>query len=86
MKYLIISFNSRNSVMTFAKLARKNGLYTSIINTPRSVSVSCGLSVRTEFQNLQSIISLLKKSNLSDLIGVYSITRKGQYEEIEKFY
>ena len=39
MKYLIISFNSRNSVMTFAKLARKNGLYTSIINTPRSVSV-----------------------------------------------
>ncbi len=86
MKYLIISFNSRNSVMTFAKLARKNGLYTSIINTPRSVSVSCGLSVRTEFQNLQSIISLLKKSNLSDLIGIYSITRKGQYEEIEKFY
>ncbi len=86
MKYLIISFNSRNSVMTFAKLARKNGLYTSIINTPRSVSVSCGLSVRTEFQNLQSIISLLKKSNLSGLIGVYSITRKGQYEEIEKFY
>ena len=86
MKYLIISFNSRNSVITFAKLARKNGLYTSIINTPRSVSVSCGLSVRTEFQNLQSIISLLKKSNLSGLIGVYSITRKGQYEEIEKFY
>ena len=86
MKYLIISFNSRNSVMTFAKLARKNGLYTSIINTPRSVSVSCGLSVRTEFQNLQSIISLLKKSNMSGLIGVYSITRKGQYEEIEKFY
>ena len=86
MKYLIISFNSRNSVMTFAKLARKNGLYTSIINTPRSVSVSCGLSVRTEFQNLQSIISLLKKSNLSGLIGVYSITRKGQYEEMEKFY
>ncbi len=86
MKYLIISFNSRNSVMTFAKLARKNGLYTNIINTPRSVSVSCGLSIRTEFRNLQFIISLLQKSNLPGLIGVFSVIRKGQYEEVEKFY
>lgn len=86
MKYLIISFKSRNNVMTFAKIMQKNGLYTSVINTPRSVSISCGLSIRTEFHNLQSVITLLRKSNLSGLIGVYSITRKGTHEEVEKFY
>ncbi len=86
MKYLIISFKSRNNVMTFAKLMRKNGLYVSIINTPRSVSISCGLSIRSEFNNLQAVLSLLRKSNLSGLIGVYAITRKGSHEEIEKFF
>ncbi len=86
MKYLIISFKSRNSVMTFAKILKKNGIYTNIINTPRIISTSCGLSIKTEFHNLQIVLSLLRKINLSGLIGIYSITRKGTHEEVEKFY
>lgn len=86
MKYLIISFKSRNSVMRFANIMRKNNLFASIINTPKSIYSSCGLSIRTEFRNLHSITSLLQNLDCQDLIGVYAITRKGLYEKIEKFY
>ena len=85
MKYLIIAFKSRINLQNFVKSMRLVGISATIINTPRSISVSCGLSARTEYRYLNSVITLLQ-SNAETLIGVYAVTRNGVYEQVEKVY
>ena len=85
MKYLIIAFKSRINLQNFVKTLRLVGISATIINTPRSISVSCGLSARTEYRYLNSVITLLQ-SNAETLIGVYAVTRNGVYEQVEKVY
>ena len=72
MKNLIISFKSRNSLYMFAKTMRANGITTSIINTPRSIAISCGLSIKTEMRYFSILLILLKQSKISDFIGMFS--------------
>ncbi len=86
MKYLIIAFKSRNNLQNFVKTLRLVGITATIINTPRSISVSCGLSARTDYRYLNSIISLLKQTNTETLLGVFAVTRNGVYEQVEKVY
>lgn len=84
MKYLIIAFKSRNNLQSFARNLRLYGISVSIVNTPRSVSVSCGLSARVEYRYLNTIKIALSKTDLSSFLGVYAITRNGVYEQVEK--
>ncbi len=86
MKYLIIAFKSRTQLQNFAKTLRLYGLNVSVINTPRSISISCGLSIRTEYHYLSTIKTILLQSQFESLLGIYSITRNGLYEQIEKVY
>lgn len=86
MKYLIIAFKSRNELQSFARALRLYGITVSIVNTPRSVSVSCGLSARAEYRYLNSIKTALSQSNFSSFIGVYLINRNGVYEQAEKIF
>lgn len=84
MKFLIISYKSRNSIMTFAKSLRVNGINYTIINTPHSIYSGCSLSVKTEYRFLNFVINLIKQTNLSDFIGVFSNNNKSNYAQIER--
>ena len=86
MKYLIVAFKSRTVLQSFAKTLRLYGINASIVNTPHSISVSCGLSVRTEFKYLNSVINILNGTNKESFLGIYSIFRNGLYEQVEKIY
>ncbi|MBE7076876.1 MAG: DUF3343 domain-containing protein [Clostridiales bacterium] len=81
MKSIIIAFKSRNSIHSFSKLLKTNGVYSSIINTPHSISSSCGLSLKTEYKNFNVITSLISQLRTSDLIGIYMI-EKNEFGEI----
>ena len=85
MKYLIVAFKSRTNLQNFVKSLRLVGISASIVNTPRSISVSCGLSARVDYRYLNTILNLLTQYN-ETLIGVYAITRNGIYEQVEKVY
>lgn len=84
MKYLIIAFKSRNELQSFARTLRLYGITVSIVNTPRSVSVSCGLSARAEYRYLNAIKSAMSQTSFGSLLGIYLITRNGVYEQAEK--
>ena len=86
MKYLIIAFKSRNNLQSFARTLRLYGINVSIVNTPRSISISCGLSARTEYRYLNTVKTALSQTDLSSFIGIYVITRNGVYEQVEKVY
>ena len=86
MKYIIVSFNNRNSLYTFAKILKNYNISNSIINTPHSVSRSCGLSIKVNLSYHNTIINIIKSSHLQDILGVFIIERQGFNERIERLY
>lgn len=45
MENIIAVFNNRNQAMRFSSNLKKLGIPSKVINTPRDLSVSCGISV-----------------------------------------
>ena len=85
MKHIIISFKSRTILYTFAKLLKINNINSSIINTPRRIAVSCGLSLQANFLHLNKVVSILKQNNFSGFIGLYIQTSIGSQLKFEKY-
>ena len=83
---LLIVFQSRNSLYSFAKFLKSNGMNINIINTPNSVSTSCTLSIKTDFKNLDRILSMINGKKVSGMIGIYSISKNLGYERVERLY
>lgn len=47
MNDIIVVFRSRSAALSFASALRSHGASGRVVNTPRALSASCGLSVRT---------------------------------------
>ena len=73
MKFLLISFASRNDVYSFSNILKRNNISIRIINTPKAVGSSCTLSIKTNFENFQHIAQLLNIYKPKSFQGVYSI-------------
>lgn len=46
MKYIIAVFRSRNETLYFANMFKKNGMFVSVVNTPKEAGQACGISVK----------------------------------------
>lgn len=86
MKYIIVSYKSRNNLISFAKLVNRNGIPTQIINTPRSIAVSCGLSIKIEYKYFNQIIRYIHSSNSSGFLGIYLVNKTNTFEQIDRLY
>ena len=86
MKFIIISFKSRNSLLKFVKIARQQGVFIDIINTPLIISKSCGLSGKTIFQNLNIIKMLVHQLEISDFMGIFYLEHNGFQERLQRLY
>ena len=86
MKKIVIAFKSRNTLQLFAKIMKAHSIPTEIINTPRSISISCGLSARTDFRFYNSIIILLQNAKLEGFLGLYLLERQGLREQTQRLY
>ena len=73
----IASFRSRQQVLKFEGALRREGIRTSIITTPRDVSMGCGLSIRFELEDYPAVREICAHLRPSNLIGFYRITREG---------
>ena len=85
-KFLVISFKSRNELFSFVKFLRENGIIAQIINTPRIVSHSCGLSAKTNEFNYSKLVNLLSLTKPYGFLGLFLITRLGLQEKAERLY
>ncbi len=86
MNYLIIAFKSRNSLYAFVKNLQLYGISASVVNTPRAVSVSCGLSARADYRYINAIKSMLANKNYDGFLGIYHVSLNGAYERVEKIF
>lgn len=86
MKYLLVAFRSRNSLLAFIKNLRLNGVAVEIVNTPRSISVSCGLSAKLSPTYTNYIINLLSRNSFDNFVGIYLVTRIGLKEQVSKIF
>lgn len=59
MNNIIIAFKARSDSLKFSELLRKGGVPSTIINTPRELSVGCGLSVSVEQKYREYALSLI---------------------------
>lgn len=67
----IFAFRSRTRSMRLYDLLRSGGVDCEIINTPREVSASCGLSVRVSDAEIERAIGVYEYYRLDTLIGVF---------------
>lgn len=86
MKYIILAFKSRNDVFNFIKVLKRNNITSSIINTPRSISTSCGLSIKIFYHYYPIAIRLIKQNYTTGLIGAYLIETNGIKEQLTKIF
>lgn len=73
MKYTVVVFQSRNDTMRFYKFIKNYGLYCAVINTPRSLASSCGISVKIDKRLFVYSSNIIKTSHLYSFKGIYDI-------------
>ena len=69
---VIAVFRSKTETLNFASILRSYGVDCVVINTPRSINVSCGISVKfsSEFSNIAKII--ISRRSFATFAGFYN--------------
>jgi len=74
MKYIIVMFNSRNDTMRFYTLIKKFNGFCSIVNTPHSLSRSCGISVKISGTLINFARNIIVNNRFATFKGIYEIS------------
>ena len=67
----VFAFRSRTQSMKMYDCLRTNGLACEIVNTPREVSASCGLSVCVADDDIERAMGIYRYYTPDTLIGVF---------------
>ncbi|MBQ8430389.1 MAG: DUF3343 domain-containing protein [Clostridia bacterium] len=86
MKYTIVVFSSRNETMRFYRIVKNYGLFASIINTPRKLASSCGISCKIDVRLISYSINIIHQEMYQTCKGIYSIELINGRELITKLY
>ncbi|MBS4534406.1 DUF3343 domain-containing protein [Clostridium sp. D2Q-14] len=71
----VITFDSTHHAIEAEKKIKDENIDIKTIPTPREVSVSCGLSIKFDYIDLNRIKSIIEDNNLS-ISNIYIITRE----------
>lgn len=82
-EFIIITFNSTNFAMQTESYLKNNEIKQQIIPTPREITLSCGLSIRTPIENKDTILDLVRQEKIS-VKKVYRLSGSGKDRVIEE--
>lgn len=71
MSYYLVVFRSRSETMKFVNILNSYGVVVSIVNTPRQLSVSCGISAKIQTSCLSFAKDILKRRQFYTFAGIY---------------
>jgi hypothetical protein len=83
MSDLIISFESANFAIQTEAYLKKLGVKLQMMPTPREITLSCGLSIKTSVDNLNKISELVDKEIIR-IKGIYVLNFDGKQKSIQK--
>ena len=72
MTYVLAVFRSRNQAVDFYSKLRSQNVRCTLINTPKSANVGCGLSIKLDVVGLNKAKRIIKISDYSAFFGFFS--------------
>ena len=73
MRTILAIFRSRSETLSFANILKSYGVGVSIINTPRSANVSCGISVQFSRRDEGLAKQVLSRRRFDTFAGIVPI-------------
>lgn len=73
MQYTLAVFRARNETLSFATLLRSYKIKAQIVNTPRKINVSCGISVKFSFLDQPTAQMLLSRRKFETFVGFFNV-------------
>ena len=71
--FIIAVFSMRTSTMQFNNILQKNGVKSVVIETPKSASASCGISVRLNTRDFERAKEILSSSGIKNFVRFYQV-------------
>lgn len=68
---ILAVFRSRTETLNFASILRSYGVNCSVVNTPRRINVSCGISVQFSSRNLPIVKQILSRRKFDTFAGLF---------------
>lgn len=73
MNFSVIVFRARTETLSFANLLGSYRVPFQIINTPRNLNVSCGISVKFPSAQRHIVQEILSKRAFSSFVGIFPL-------------
>ncbi|MCK9575088.1 MAG: DUF3343 domain-containing protein [Clostridia bacterium] len=74
MVYLLAVFRARTETLAYSQILKSYGVQCNIINTPRQVSVSCGISVKMPLNYFDIALAVRQRRSFSSFAGFFKIS------------
>ena len=81
---VLATFHNRTHALQFANQLRVMGVNVRIINTPREISTSCGLSIMFDFNQLNKARVTINSNRFTSFKGFYLKKQDGRMYGFEK--
>ena len=65
-------FRSKTETLNFASILRSYGVNCIVVNTPRRINVSCGISVQFSKNNLEVAKTIISRRGFSTFAGFFA--------------
>ena len=69
--FVLATFNNRTHALQFSNQLKIMGISVKIINMPREISSSCGLSIMFNYQHLSKAKTIINTNNYASFRGFY---------------
>lgn len=74
MENIILVFNNRNNAMQFATNLKRMGVNSKVVNTPRELSIACGISIIVSIRFIREVKFVVNKYRLGASIKMYAFS------------
>jgi hypothetical protein len=81
MSNVIAVFNNRNHTMQFASYMKKMGIRCNVINTPRELSVACGISAVFGMNAISQAKLIINNVKFSSFYKLYEVIDFGSVKK-----
>lgn len=71
---IIAVFSNRNHALQYASNLKRNGIRNKVVDTPRELSVSCGISIIVSQENMGRAKLILVRTNMIPYVRLYLIS------------
>jgi hypothetical protein len=78
--YYLIVFRARSETMKFYSLLSSYGVKSEVVNTPRQISVACGISLKILSKDLNIAKDILNRREFATFAGIF--VSAGHYDRL----